>query len=163
MACQCGCSEENNEKYLSPLREILESYEQKAEDLIPVLQDAQEEYGYLPKTVLREIADSLDIFFSEVYGVATFYSQFHLEPRGENVIRVCMGTACHVKGGAQILEAVQNELGIEAGETTEDLEFTVESVACIGACGLAPVIMVNEDTHGRLVPSQISEILAQYK
>jgi NADH-quinone oxidoreductase subunit E/NADP-reducing hydrogenase subunit HndA len=161
--CQCGDLEENKEKYLVPLKEILENYDQKEEDLIPVLQDAQEEYGYLPKVVLREIADSLDIFFSDVYGVATFYSQFHLEPRGENVIRVCLGTACHVKGGARILERLQDELGIADGETTEDLKFTLESVACIGACGLAPAIMVNDDTYGRLEPSRVSEILTQYE
>jgi NADH-quinone oxidoreductase subunit E/NADP-reducing hydrogenase subunit HndA len=95
--------------------------------------------------------------------VATFYSQFHLEPRGENIIRVCMGTACHVRGGDQILEKLQDELGVEDGETTQDLEFTLESVACIGACGLAPVIMVNDNTHGRLTPDEIPNILAQYE
>ncbi|KXS44571.1 MULTISPECIES: NADH-quinone oxidoreductase subunit NuoE [unclassified Candidatus Frackibacter] len=160
--CQCGDLEENKEKYLAPLKEILENYDQKEEDLIPVLQDAQEEYGYLPKVVLREIADSLDIFFSDVYGVTTFYSQFHLEPRGENVIKVCLGTACHVRGGARILERLQDELGIADGETTEDLKFTLESVACIGACGLAPVMMINDDTHGLLTPGEVPKILDQY-
>ncbi|ADL12510.1 NADH-quinone oxidoreductase subunit NuoE [Acetohalobium arabaticum] len=163
MACQCGEVEENKEEYLQPLKGILKAYAGKKEDLIPVLQAAQQEYGYLPQPVLREISKELDIFFSEVYGVATFYSQFHLEPRGENIIRVCMGTACHVRGGDEILDKVKAELGIDAGETTDDQKFTLESVACIGACGLAPVMTVNDDTHGLLVPDKIPDILDQYR
>lgn len=163
MACQCGNEEQNREEFLAPLRELLEDYESAEKYLIPVLQDAQEEYGYLPKDVLREISGFLGLSFSQVYGVATFYSQFHLEPRGENIIRVCMGTACHVRGGEKILEKIQDELGVEDGDTTDDLNFTLESVACIGACGLAPVIMINDDTHGRLTPDQVPEILEEYK
>ncbi|GAB6100022.1 NADH-quinone oxidoreductase subunit NuoE [Halanaerocella petrolearia] len=163
MACQCGNEEENKEQYLEPLRRMLEGYEKKEKDLIPVLQDAQEEYGYLPKEVLREIANKLDLSFSQVYGVATFYSQFHLEPRGENIVRVCMGTACHVRGGGEVLEEIKDQLGVDDGGTTEDLQFTLESVACIGACGLAPVIMVNDDTHGRMTADKVEEVLEQYK
>ena len=164
MACQCGNEQENLEEYLQPLREILNGYEKKSKDVIPILQDAQEEYGYLPQEVMHEIAKQIDeLSFSQVYGVATFYSQFHLQPRGENIIRVCMGTACHVRGGDKILDKIQDELGVEDGETTEDLNFTLESVACIGACGLAPVIMINDDTHGRLTPDEIPDILAQYE
>ena len=104
-------------------------------------------------------AKQLRIPFSRIYGVATFYAQFHLTPRGENIIRVCQGTACHVRGAAKIVDALKEQLGIEVGETTEDLKFTLESVACIGACGLAPVIMINNDTFGRLTPEKIKEIL----
>lgn len=155
-------TKEKLEEYLKPLQEILSRYEKKERYLIPVLQEAQEEYGYLPEEVMKEIAMGLNLSLSQVYGVVTFYSQFHQEPRGNNIIRVCMGTACHVRGGGAILDAIKDELGIDAGETTDDLEFTLESVACIGACGLAPVIMVNDDTHGRLTPEKIPEIMAQY-
>lgn len=156
-------TKEKLDEYLKPLREILASYEKKERYLIPVLQESQEEYGYLSQEVMKEIASGLDLSLSQVYGVVTFYSQFHQEPRGNNIIRVCMGTACHVRGGGAILDAIRDELGIDAGETTDDLEFTLESVACIGACGLAPVIMVNDDTHGRLTPEKIPEIMAKYK
>ena len=164
MACQCGNEQENLDEYLQPIRDLLDDYAKKPKDVIPILQEAQDEYGYLPEEVMHEIAKQIKgLSFSQIYGVSTFYSQFHLEPRGENIIRVCMGTACHVRGGEKILERIQDELGIEDGETTEDLQFTIESVACIGACGLAPVIMVNDDTHGRLTPDEIPEILAQYE
>lgn len=156
-------TKEKLDEYLKPLTEILSRYEKKERYLIPVLQEAQEEYGYLPEEVMKEIALGLNLSLSQVYGVVTFYSQFHQEPRGNNIIRVCMGTACHVRGGGAILDAIKDELGIEAGETTEDLEFTLESVACIGACGLAPVIMINDDTHGRLTPDKIPAILAKYQ
>ena len=162
MACTCGNKKESREKYLAPLKGILKNYEKEERYLIPILQEAQDEYGYLPEDVIKEIASSLDLSLSQVYGVVTFYTQFHLEPRGKNIVRVCMGTACHVRGGADVLEAIQNELGIESGETTDDLKFTLEQVACIGACGLAPVIMVNDDTHGRLTAEKVSGILKNY-
>ena len=129
---------------------------------IPVLQAIQEVYGYLPRQAMEYAAKQLRIPFSRIYGVATFYAQFHLTPRGENIIRVCQGTACHVRGAAKIVDALKEQLGIEVGETTEDLKFTLESVACIGACGLAPVIMINNDTFGRLTPEKIKEILKNY-
>jgi len=163
MNCKCGNSEKNLEKYLEPLTEILENFEKKEKDLIPVLQKAQNVYGYLPKEVIVEVGNQLGLSFVEVYGVITFYSQFHLEPRGKNIIRVCMGTACHVRGGDQILEKLKSQFKIEDGETTEDLQFTLETVACIGACGLAPVIMINDDTYGRLEPKDIPKILKEYK
>jgi NADH-quinone oxidoreductase subunit E/NADP-reducing hydrogenase subunit HndA len=150
-------------EFLEPANEIISRYEKKERYLIPVLQEAQDEYGYLPEEVLKEIAVGLNLSLSQVYGVVTFYSQFHQQPRGNNIIRVCMGTACHVRGGDSVMEAIKDELGIDAGETTDDLEFTLESVACIGACGLAPVIMVNDETHGRLTPEKIPGILAKYQ
>lgn len=163
MACNCGNEEKSREKYLAPLKELMEKYEKKERYLIPVLQEAQDEYGYLPEEVLKEIASYLDLSLSQVYGVVTFYTQFHLEPRGENIVRVCMGTACHVRGGSDVLRALQDDLGVESGGTTDDLKFTLETVACIGACGLAPVIMINDDTHGRLTPEKIPAILKEYK
>lgn len=163
MGCICGHEQENMQTYLQPLKQVLSSYASEERYLVPILQDAQEAYGYLPQEVLREIARSLNISFSKVYGVATFYSQFHLQPRGRNVIKVCTGTACHVRGGGEVLKAIQEELGIGSGQTTSDLEFTLETVACIGACGLAPVIMVNGDTHGRVNPKGVKAILDSYR
>ncbi len=158
------CNKERNmEKYLAPLKEILLKYPGKEKYLIPILQEAQSNYGYLPEIVLQEIASNLDLSLSQVYGVVTFYTQFHLEPRGKNIIRICMGTACHVRGGSQVLEKVKEELGIESGETTDDLKFTLETVACIGACGLAPVIMINDDTHGRLTVEDVPKIINKYR
>lgn len=163
MGCVCGHGKESYEKYLAPLTEILGHYSKEQDSLIPILQEAQEQYGYLPQDILQEIATSLDLSLAKVYGVATFYSQFHLQPRGKNVIRVCTGTACHVRGAAEVLKAIEEELGVQSGGTTEDLEFTLETVACIGACGLAPVIMINNDTHGRLTPEQVTTILKSYR
>lgn len=160
-ACQCG-TEEIDPK-AQQLGEVLAEYSGQKGSLIPVLQKAQDIYGYLPKEVLKQVAVSLKMPFSQVYGVVTFYAQFHLEPRGRNIIRVCLGTACHVRGGEKILDTIRKEVKIDDGETTDDLRFTLESVACIGACGLAPVIMVNDDTHGRLTPDRLAGILAQYE
>ena len=112
---------------------------------------------------MEYVAQETKTPISSIYGVVTFYSQFHLNPRGRNIIRVCQGTACHVRGGKLILEEVEKELGVKAGHTTEDLRFTVETVACIGACGLAPVMQINEDTHGRLTPEKIALILEKYE
>lgn len=162
--CQCCCGGESvRDEKQEQLREVFNEYSKKSGVLIPVLQEAQEIYGYLPVEVLRDISQELKIPLSKVYGVTTFYSQFHLNPRGKNIIRVCLGTACHVRGGAKILEKLQEELGIDDGETTEDLDFTLESVACIGACGLAPVIMINDDTHGKLAPDDVKGVLSNYK
>lgn len=154
--------EQHKEKDLQ-LEELLAKYREQKGALIPVLQQAQEIYGYLPENVLRRIGQALNIPISKIYGVVTFYAQFHLKPRGKYVIRVCQGTACHVRGGSTVLKEIQNLLQIKAGETTPDLKFTLESVACLGACGLAPVMMVNDDTHGRLTKEAIAKILAQYK
>lgn len=160
----CKCT---GEKVDSPqdvqLMELLDHYRDYEGGLIPVLQEAQNIYGYLPADALERISQELSIPFSEVFGVVTFYSQFHLKPRGRNIIRVCLGTACHVLGGSKIMDALKDALGVNNGETTEDLRFTLESVACIGACGLAPCIMINDDTHGRLVPADMKKILEQYE
>lgn len=131
--------------------------------MIALLQDAQDVYGYLPEKALRDISNHIGIPLSGVYGVATFYNQFRLTPLGKNVIRVCRGTACHVKNSANILVALENELGVKAGQTTRDKVFTLETVACIGACSLAPVINVNEDYYGRLTIKEIPKILNKYR
>ena len=160
MACQCSATGEFD---LAPLMEILSEYKDNPKGaLIPVLQKAQGVYGYLPKPVLETIARELRLTTAEVFGVVTFYAQFHLNPRGKHIIRVCQGTACHVRGGAKILEAVSEHLKVKPGETTRDLEFTLETVACLGACGRAPVMMVDDNTHGRLNPLDIPGILDSY-
>ncbi|MDN5344034.1 MAG: NADH-quinone oxidoreductase subunit [Clostridia bacterium] len=145
------------------LAEALQRYAGARGALIPLLQEAQEIYGYLPQEVMQTIATALKIPFSKVYGVATFYTQFHLKPRGRNIIRVCQGTACHVRGGARLLEAISAALGVGKNETTPDGLFTLETVACLGSCGLAPVMMVNEETYGRLTPEKIPAILEMYR
>lgn len=159
----CKCTgEEVQTPQDEQLVELLDHYRDYQGALIPVLQGAQDIYGYLPAEVLEKISKELGIPFSEVFGVVTFYAQFHLKPRGRNIIRVCLGTACHVLGGSRIFDTLKDILGVENGGTTEDLRYTLESVACIGACGLAPCIMINDDTHGRLVPADMKQILEQY-
>lgn len=155
--CCCGSDCQD-----SRFTEILEQYKGKDGVLIPVLQKAQEIKGYLPEETIRAIADYFNKPYSEVYGVATFYAQFRLKPSGENIIRVCAGTACHVRGGKKILDKVCSELNVAPGETSADGKFSLEPVACLGACGLAPVMMINDTTYGRLTPEKITEILAKY-
>ncbi|MFZ5591128.1 MAG: NADH-quinone oxidoreductase subunit NuoE [Bacillota bacterium] len=161
MACQC--SQQDAAVREQAMRQALEKYKSMRGALIPLLQEAQEIYGYLPKEVMQLISRELGIPFSKTYGVATFYAQFHLKPRGRNIIRVCQGTACHVRGGARILEEVKDKLQVKVGESTADLRYTLETVACIGACGLAPAMMVNDDTHGRLTPEKAVQVLGQYE
>jgi len=146
-----------------PLDEILARHKGHTGALIPVLQETQEAYGYLPRETIRRIAKALRRPEAQVYGVATFYAQFHLKPRGKHIIRVCLGTACHVRGANLILDQISSSLGIKPGETTEDLVFTLERVACIGACGLAPTMMVDAETHGRLTPKAAVEIIEGYR
>ncbi len=131
--------------------------------LIPLLQASQAIYGYIPEIAMNYLSKSLKISLAEIYGVVTFYSQFRLEPMGEYVIRICEGTACHVNGAKTILSSIKNELGISVNQTSADGKFTLLSVACIGCCSLAPVIMVNNETHGSLTPGKIEKILKKYK
>lgn len=132
-------------------------------NLIAILQQIQDEYGYLPEESLQDVASFLCMPVSGVYGVATFYNQFRLTPLGKNVIRVCRGTACHVKNSANILTALESELNIVAGGTTRDKLFTLETVACIGACSIAPVININEEYYGRISVKEIPKIIKKYK
>jgi NADH:ubiquinone oxidoreductase subunit E len=159
--CSCG-TETTDEQLFERLNEILEEYQYKDGGLIPVLQIAQGLFGYLPENVLRHIATGMDKPYSEVAGVVGFYSFFSTQPRGENVIRVCLGTACYVRGGKQVLDALKKELAIDVGETTDDKTFSLEIARCFGACGLAPAIMINDDVHQRVKPARIKQILAPY-
>jgi NADH-quinone oxidoreductase E subunit len=143
---------------------IFDNYQKSDKSsLIPLLQDIQTIYGFLPEKALRDISDFVEMPLSRVYGVATFYNQFRLTPLGENIVRVCRGTACHVKNSANILFALENELKIKAGETSRDKQFTLEVVNCIGACSIAPVILVNNDYHGRISVKDIPKILKKYR
>ncbi len=135
---------------LTALEPILQKHADDPGALISVLQETQDAFGYLPKSALRAIASARGVPLSHVWGVATFYSQFHLRPRGRKLIRICHGTACHVRGASEVTRAVSEELGMKVGETSEDLEFTLESVACVGCCGLAPVMLVDDKTYGQL-------------
>lgn len=145
------------------LDKVLDEYRNTTGKIIPVLQKTQEIFGYIPEDAIRLISCELKIPSSEIYGVATFYGQFHMQLRGKNIIRVCTGTACHVRGAGKIIEAIIKSLGLSNGKTTtEDLMFTLEPVACLGACGMAPVIMINDDAYGRLTPEEVPAILARY-
>ena len=150
------------EKY-AKLQEVIAEHKDQKGPLMPVMQAAQEIFGYLPLEVQNEIADGLKVPLTEVYGVATFYAQFTLEPAGKYIISVCLGTACYVKGAQKVLDKLSEELGVKVGGTTKDGLFTLQATRCLGACGLAPVIMVNDDVYGRLTPEQVAGIIEKYR
>lgn len=141
------------------LNAILEPYKGKRDALIPILQKVQDEIGYLPDQAMLEIAKTTGVPESQVYGVASFYAQFRFTPRGKHTIMVCRGTACHVRGAERILEETERALGIAEGETTEDQQYTLETVACIGCCALAPCVMIDEDVEAKLTPQMVPKIL----
>ena len=143
--------------------QVIAEHKQDKGALMPVLQKAQDIYGYLPIEVQKMIADGLGIPLEEVYGVSTFYSQFALNPKGEYKVSVCLGTACYVKGSGDVFDKLQQTLGIKGGECTPDGKFSLEACRCIGACGLAPVITINDDVYGRLTPDDIPGILEKYQ
>ena len=145
----------------SQLAEVLEPFKGRKGVTIQVLQKVQDELGYIPREAIEEISHTLHIPPSEIYGVLTFYAQFRTTPRGRHIVRVCRGTACHVRGGAQVLEAVVRELGIKENETTPDLEYTLETVACIGACALAPAMTIDEDTYGGMTPAKVARLFSE--
>ncbi len=151
------------EEELAKLDPIIAKYAGRPGYLIPALKEAQEVIGYLPMEVQHKLARGLNISTSHVYGVVSFYSFFTMVPRGRHTIRLCLGTACYVRGAPEIQAKIEQELGIGVGETTPDRRFTLEAVRCLGACGLAPVMMVNEDTHGALEPGTVLQILEQYE
>ncbi len=144
---------------LSSAEEILDKYEDADGALIPVLQQIQGVYGYLQEETINLVAERMNISASEIVGVATFYSQFRLKPRGVHLIKVCCGTACHVKGASKITEAFSKKLDVEVGSTTADTMFTLEEVACLGACSLAPIVTLDGDVHGNLVPGSVDNII----
>ncbi len=144
------------------LREMIAGYKGEKSPMMPVLQEAQKIYGYLPVEVQKIIADELGVPLEEIYGIVTFYSQFLLNPKGEVPVSVCLGTACYVKGSGKLMEELENLLGIKNGGITEDMKFSLDATRCIGACGLAPVVMIGEDVYGRLEPNQLKGILEKY-
>ena len=148
---------------LAALDAVIAEHKTQAGALMPVLQKAQDIYGYLPVEVQKHIAAELDIPYSEVFGVVTFYSQFQLNPKGAHPVAVCLGTACYVKGSGIIMEKLEEMLGIKSGAITSDLRFSLDATRCIGACGLAPVMTIGEDVYGRLEPSMLKDILAKYQ
>ncbi|MDX9974873.1 MAG: NAD(P)H-dependent oxidoreductase subunit E [FCB group bacterium] len=160
----CTCAEQaSEEELLARVDEIISDYKDKPGALIPVLQMSQAVFGYLPENVLKRISLGLDKPYSEVAGVVSFYSFFSTVPRGKHMIRVCLGTACYVRGGKQVLEAIKQRLGIDVGGTTKDREFSLDVARCFGACGLAPAIMIDDDVHQRVKPTRIQAVLDQYR
>lgn len=147
---------------LSLAEKVIDKYIDMPGNLMPVLQGVQDTYGYIPRVAADLIAERLNVYPSQIYGVLTFYAQFHLKPRGRYIIRVCVGTACHVQGAQRIVETFFDKLGIGHAETTPDLRYTFEKVACLGACGMAPLAMVNDDTYGKMTVQKVDEIVAEY-
>ena len=162
--CKCNCNSAVKREIPEELSKLFEKYPNKSREyLIPLLQDVQGIYGYLSEENMILVAAHLNIPASKVFGVATFYNQFRMIPLGKHVVRVCRGTACHVKGSGQILDALQSELNIKPGETTEDGLFTLETVACIGACSIAPVIVIDDEFFGRLTAKEVRSLIKNYK
>jgi len=160
----CTCGEEASlDELLVRLDEVIAEYRDKPGALIPVLQIAQGIFGYLPEEALKKISLGLNKSYSEVAGVVGFYSFFSTVPRGKHMIRVCLGTACYVRGGKQVLDAIKHKLNIDVGGTTEDRTFSLDVARCFGACGLAPAIMIDEEVHQRVKPAKIQAILDQYR
>lgn len=141
---------------------MFDKYKDTQGALIPVLHEAQEIYGYLPLSVQEAVADALEIPLSEVYGVVTFYTHFSLYPKGKYKIQICLGTACYVKGANNILEELKKQLGIDVGQSTKDGKFSLDACRCVGACGIAPVMMINDDVYGSLAVSDVADILKKY-
>ena len=143
------------------LQDIFSHHTSERQELIPILQETQVQFRYLPAAAMREIAEFLHISENAVYGVSTFYSQFKLTPLGKKVVRICRGTACHVRGAGKVLAEMEKQLGIKAGETTDDLEYTLETVACIGACALAPTMTIDNETYGKMTAKKVAEVLGE--
>ena len=142
---------------------ILARYESQPANLIPVLQEIQDEFNYLPKDELKMVADRLQVPLTQVYSVATFFKMFSLEPKGRHQVRVCLGTACHLRGGQRLVETVSRRLGVEVGHATEDLQFSLETVGCLGSCAQAPLMMVDDKYFGRMAVDKVPKILKLYK
>ncbi len=148
---------------VSQVDEVIENYGKKPASVIAMLQDIQTRFRYVPRAAVRRLSEVLAIPEPQIYHIATFYKAFSLTPRGKHEVRVCLGTACHISGGKRIAEGFESSLKVQTGQTTRDGKFTLETVNCVGACGLAPVVMVDEEVHGMVKPSKIAEILGRYK
>jgi len=142
--------------------QVLDNYQHNKGMLVSVLQDVQAEYNYLPKEALTHVSQGLNIPLSQVYSVATFFKAFSLSPRGRHLINVCLGTACHVRGAVKILEKIERELGISSGETTQDLRFTLETVNCVGACALGPMVIIDEEFHGEMTTDKVKSLIERH-
>ena len=151
------------QKLKQEVKEILEQYTTAKDNLVPILNDVQVKYGYIPQIAQSEISEYLSIPMAEIYGVITFYSRFTLKPKGKYAISVCLGTACFVKGSEKIMNRLKERLGIKEGETTEDGKFSIDSTRCLGACGIAPVFTVNGEVYGKATPELIEKVIAEYK
>lgn len=148
---------------LRDVEQFVDHYGSKKHTVIMILQDIQDKYNYLPQDILKDLSKTIDLPLSRIYSIATYYKLFSLEPKGKHLCQVCLGTACHVRGAGKILERLERDLDIKAGETTEDQNFSLETVRCVGACSLAPVILMDEDAYGRLTQDKIPKILGKYK
>lgn len=162
MSKKCAVPFKGTKEQEAKLLEVIEKYKGTDGPLMPVLQEAQEIYGYLPIEVQKMISEGLDISLEHIYGVVTFYAQFSLSPKGDYQIAVCLGTACYVKGAGEIIEKIKQIIGIDVGECTPDGKFSLDATRCIGACGLAPVMTINDKVYGRLTVGEIPDILAEY-
>lgn len=158
----CSVPFQGTKEQEAQLLAVIEELRDQPGSLMPIMQKAQEIYGYLPYEVQKIIADTLHIPLEKVYGVSTFYAQFALNPKGDHRVSVCLGTACYVKGAQAVLDEIERELGIKDGECTPDRRFSLDTCRCVGACGLAPVMLVNDDVYGRVTPDQVPGILAKY-
>ncbi|GIW49371.1 MAG: NADH dehydrogenase [Caloramator sp.] len=159
----CCCGGNHVDERLEKVMKVIEEHKTVKGGLIPVLHEIQDTYGYLPEDILKIVSKELDIPMAEIFGVASFYSYFSLEPKGEHIIRVCLGTACYVKGAQGLIDRLSKELNVEVGKTTEDGKFTLEATRCLGACGLAPVMVIGEKVYGRITPEDIPNILKEYQ
>lgn len=166
--CNCGagerdCCKASHDEKLEKLNSILKEFKGQPGALIPVLHQAQQVYGYLPEEVQYHISQGLGVPLADVYGVVTFYALFTMTPRADYNVAVCMGTACYVKGAGELVQKIHDELGIKIGEISEERKYGLEATRCIGACGMAPVLTINEEVHGRLNSDQLGQILQKYK
>ena len=162
MTDKCTACAESQEK-INDLKKIVDKYKDTEGSLIQVLHEAQELYGYLPLEVQREISKLMNIPLAEIYGVVSFYTQFSINPKGKYKVNVCMGTACYVKGANEVLDKFRTRLSIDVGECTEDRKFSLDACRCIGACGLAPVVTINDDVYGKLTPYDVDAIIDKYE
>lgn len=158
-----ACQQEIAKDKFEQLKQVIAEHKGKKGALLQVLQRAQQIFGYVPLEVQKAVAEGLEVPLSEVYGVVTFYSFFSLTPKGKYQINTCLGTACYVRGAAKVLERIQEELDVKVGGTTKDGKFSLQACRCVGACGLAPVIIINDDVYGRMTPDQVPGILSKYE
>jgi NADH-quinone oxidoreductase subunit E len=160
---QCTCIEVADKTVETQINDILASFEGEKSEIIPILQQVQQRFGYLPEAAMKQVADFVHVPASTLFGIGTFYAQFKLVPTGRNVIRICRGTGCYVRGAPRIISELETQLGIKDGGTTPDMEYTLETVACFGSCALAPVVVVNDRVYGRMTPDKAKKAIGKEK